>query len=160
MRVCDSAVQPSLRSDEHFPSTKAPSLTPPPHKISISSWFHKHYKWDSMGATDCVVLMFSLPPSLFPSFFLLTVTSLVSRDRVTRETRPQAGPLRQKSPKHSTAQLSSALSSSCYTLTVLIVAWILLNKPICTVGLIWEAHVTQLNYSVEAIAVQSESKMH
>lgn len=144
MRICDAAVQLSLRSEEHVPFYTAQSLTPPPssHKISISSWFHKHYKWDSMGATDCVSLLFSLSSSLLPSFFfLLTVTSLVSWDRVARETRPQTGPLRQRSPKHRTAQLSPAQRSSCY---VFLEAWLQLSKPAYRAGLIWEAHVTLL----------------
>lgn len=79
------------------------------HRISMSIWFHKPYKWDTMGATDCVFLSRRLLPSLSLSLaFLLTVVCHVSWDRVARETRPQPGPLRQKSPnKKSTALLTS-----------------------------------------------------
>ena len=130
--VCDPAIQLTPRSDKHFPLTKPQASTPPTpfsHRISISSWFHKHYKWDSMGATDCLSLVFfysppSLPLSLSLSLplslsllFLFTVARLVSRDGVARETRPQTGPLRQRSLKQSTAMLRSTLS----TLTLQIV---------------------------------------
>lgn len=79
---------------------------------SISSWFHQHYKQCPKGATDCVFLLFSLflsIPASFPFFlpFFSHWLCLVPRDSVAGETRPPTGPLRQKTPKYSTAQLNS-----------------------------------------------------
>lgn len=69
------------------------------------------------------------------------MTSLVSWDRVARETRPQTGPLRPRSPKHRTAQFSSAQRSSCY---VFLEAWLQRSKPTYRARLVREAHVTLL----------------
>lgn len=105
-----------------FPPDKSPSLLTLFNTISISSWFHKHYKQDSMGAIDSHSLSTSLCLSLF---LLLTVTSLVSWDRVTGETRPQTGPVREKSPKYSPDPLSPKKLLLHFNSTVL---WIIMNE--------------------------------
>lgn len=119
MRICDAAVQLSLRSEEHVPFYTAQSLTPPPPLLSQDKHFQLVSQTLQMRFNGChrlcLSLVFSLffPPSLL-FFFLLTVTGLVSWDRVARETRPQTGPLRQRSPKHRTAQPSSEKLLLCF----------------------------------------------
>lgn len=133
MRICDTAVQLSLRSGEHFPFYTARSLTPP---LLLSQ--DKHFQLVSqtlqMRFNGChrlgLSLVFSLffPLSLF-FFLLLTVTSLVSWDRVARETRPQTGPLRPRSPKHRTAQLSSEKLLLCFPGSLAIAQQAYLQSP-------------------------------
>lgn len=122
---------------------KAPGFTLPPsflplHRISISSWFHKHYKWHSMGATDCASLSFSLSPAPLPLFlcFLLTLT-LVSWDRVARETRPHG---------HGETERVQNIALLCSDKGLL--HFNCTYRPV-----IWEIHITMLNCYVEAIQV-------
>lgn len=116
MCICDAAVQLSLRSEEHVPFYTAQSLTPP--LLSQDKHFQLVSQTLQMRFNGCHRLCLSLVFSLFFPlsllFFPLTVTSLVSWDRVARETRPQTGPLRQRSPKHRTAQLSSEKLLLCF----------------------------------------------
>lgn len=93
-----------------LPSNKSQSLIPPPLTTkAFPAGFTNtanEIQWvPQIVSFSCFI---SLPPSFpFFSLLLLTVTSVVSWDRVAGETRPQTDPLRQKSPKYSTAQLSS-----------------------------------------------------
>lgn len=122
MRVWDAHLR---RSGPAFPTVRRarPLLhSPESHTTPLLSQ-DKHFQLVSQTLQMrfngchrlCLSLVFSLffPPSLL-FFFLLTVTGLVSWDRVARETRPQTGPLRQRSPKHRTAQLSSEKLLLCF----------------------------------------------
>lgn len=105
--------------------------------MSISSWqtpppsarppfqHYQHFQLVSQSLqvrfNGCHKFLFSR----YVSVSLLTVTSLVSGDRVTGETRPQTGPVREKRPKCSPNMLSPKKLLLHFNYTVV---WLIMNK--------------------------------
>ena len=115
MCVRISAVRLSLRSNEHFPSTK-PWFSPP--LFSQDKHFQLVSQTLQMRFNGCHRLCLSLcfSPSLFPSFFFSQWLFLVSWDRGAMETRPRLAHWDRKKPNYSSEKLLLHFNSTIDTI--------------------------------------------